>query len=123
MRSARSSPQHGPMPTILRVPPRSLALSSARTHRLRIICALAIVWMLAACGAVETSRANPTASPTANPTGAPTVDARAYAIYDEAAGRQLASSNADDRLPVGSLMKLLNAYVAYRAGAPEKTVI
>jgi serine-type D-Ala-D-Ala carboxypeptidase (penicillin-binding protein 5/6) len=75
--------------------------------------------MLAACGAAETSRANPTASPT----GAPTVDARAYAIYDEDAGRQLASSNADDRLPVGSLMKLLNAYVAYRAGEPEKAVV
>jgi D-alanyl-D-alanine carboxypeptidase (penicillin-binding protein 5/6) len=75
--------------------------------------------MLAACGAAETSRA----SPTACPTGAPTVDARAYAIYDEDAGCQLASSNADDRLPVGSLMKLLNAYVAYRAGEPQKAVV
>jgi D-alanyl-D-alanine carboxypeptidase (penicillin-binding protein 5/6) len=44
-------------------------------------------------------------------------------IYDERAGRQLASSNADARLAVGSLMKLLNAYVAYRAGDPEKTVV
>jgi D-alanyl-D-alanine carboxypeptidase (penicillin-binding protein 5/6) len=51
------------------------------------------------------------------------VDARAYAVYDEGGGRQLASSNADDRLPVGSLMKLLNAYVAYRAGEPERTVV
>jgi serine-type D-Ala-D-Ala carboxypeptidase (penicillin-binding protein 5/6) len=107
------------MPTTLPGPPRSPALSSAPTHVLRIICGLAIVWLLAACGAAETSRASPTASPT----GAPTVDARAYAIYDEDAGRQLASSNADDRLPVGSLMKLLNAYVAYRAGEPEKAVV
>jgi serine-type D-Ala-D-Ala carboxypeptidase (penicillin-binding protein 5/6) len=83
--------------------------------------------MLAACGAAETSRANPTASATATSTAsltvAPTVDARAYAIYDDDAGRRLASSNADDRLPVGSLMKLLNAYVAYRAGKPEKAVV
>ena len=55
--------------------------------------------------------------------GAPTVGAHAYAIYDESAGRQLASSRADDRLPVGSLMKLLNAYVAYRAGEPDQVVI
>jgi D-alanyl-D-alanine carboxypeptidase (penicillin-binding protein 5/6) len=79
--------------------------------------------MLAACGAAEASRANPTTSPTASPPGAPTVDARAYAIYDEDAGRRIASSNADDRLPVGSLMKLLNAYVAYRAGEPDKAVV
>ena len=59
----------------------------------------------------------------ASSTAAPTVDARAYAIFDEAAGRQLASSAADDRLPVGSLMKLLNAVVAYRAGDPEKVVV
>jgi serine-type D-Ala-D-Ala carboxypeptidase (penicillin-binding protein 5/6) len=79
--------------------------------------------MLAAHGAAEISRADPTAGPTASPTGAPTVAARAYAIYDEDTGRQLASSNADDRLPVGSLMKLLNAYVAYRAGEPQKAVV
>lgn len=86
-----------------------------------------MVWMLAACGAAGASRADPTtspaASPTASPAGAPTVDVRAYAIYDEDAGRRLASSSADDRLPVGSLMKLLNAYVAYRAGEPEKAVV
>jgi serine-type D-Ala-D-Ala carboxypeptidase (penicillin-binding protein 5/6) len=150
------------MPTTLPGAPRPPAPSSARTHRLRIIGGLAIVWMLAACGAAEASRANPTTSPTASPTesapatppesppasppasptgapasptagppenpaasptGAPTVDARAYAVYDENTGRQLASSNAEARLPVGSLMKLLNAYVAYRAGEPEKTVV
>jgi D-alanyl-D-alanine carboxypeptidase (penicillin-binding protein 5/6) len=44
-------------------------------------------------------------------------------VYDQRAGRQLASSNAAERLPVGSLMKLLNAYVAYRAGDPDKTVV
>ena len=47
----------------------------------------------------------------------------AYAVYDEHAGRPLASSHADDRLPVGSLLKLLNAYVAYSAGDPDKAVV
>jgi D-alanyl-D-alanine carboxypeptidase (penicillin-binding protein 5/6) len=98
-----------------------------------------MVSMLAACGTADASRTNPTtsptavtttapaaaptAAPTANPTAAPTVDVRAYVIYDEDAGRPLASRNADDRLPVGSLMKLLNAYVAYRAGKPDKVVV
>ena len=79
--------------------------------------------MLAGCGAADSSRINATANPTTRPTRAPTVDARAYAVYDEQSGRPLAGSNADDRLPVGSLMKLLNAYVAYRAGKPEKAVV
>jgi D-alanyl-D-alanine carboxypeptidase (penicillin-binding protein 5/6) len=111
------------MPTTRPGPARSPAKRSARTHRLRIVSGLAIVWMLAACGAAEASRTNSAASPTAGLTGAPTVDARAYDVYDDETGRRLASSNADDRLPVGSLMKLLNAYVAYRAGEPEKSVV
>jgi D-alanyl-D-alanine carboxypeptidase (penicillin-binding protein 5/6) len=123
------------MPTNLPGPTRFAAPPSARGHRLRIIGGLAIVWLLAACGAADganqTSLVIPTTSPTASPTDAPTqratvaptVDARAYAVYDEDAGLRLASSNADDRLPVGSLMKLLNAYVAYRAGEPEKVVV
>ena len=86
---------------------------------LRIIGGLAIASLLVACSAAATSRATPTASAA----GAPTVGARADAIYDESAGRQLASSRADDRLPVGSLMKLLNAFVAYRAGEPDQVVI
>jgi D-alanyl-D-alanine carboxypeptidase (penicillin-binding protein 5/6) len=65
----------------------------------------------------------PSAGPPATAIGAPTVHARAYAVYDQGAARPLASSNADARLPVGSLMKLLNAYVAYRAGDPERTVV
>ena len=74
-----------------------------------------------------TSTAGPTAATvptaTAGTSRGPTIDARAYAIYDEDAGRLLASSDADDRLPVGSLMKLLNAVVAYRAGDPEQAVV
>jgi D-alanyl-D-alanine carboxypeptidase (penicillin-binding protein 5/6) len=85
----------------------------------RVSCGVAIVWVLAACGAAEASRSDPTPSPA----GAPRIDARAYVIYDEDTGRDLATSNPDERLPVGSLMKLLNAYVAYRAGEPEKAVV
>lgn len=91
--------------------------------------------MLGACGTAEAARADPSATPPANPaasptrgsapgtTGAPEVRARAYAVYDEGTGRRLAGRGAADRLPVGSLMKLLNAYVAYGAGEPEKAVV
>ena len=83
------------------------------TSRLRVICGLATMWLLAAaCGAAASS-----------PAHAPTVDARAYVVFDQLAGRSLASTNAGDRLPVGSLMKLLNAYVAYRAGDPDRAVV
>jgi D-alanyl-D-alanine carboxypeptidase (penicillin-binding protein 5/6) len=77
------------------------------------------VWLLAACSAAGTSHV----STTARPTGGPTVAARAYVVFDEDAGRPLATGNADDRLPVGSLMKLLNVYVAYRAGDSKKSVV
>jgi D-alanyl-D-alanine carboxypeptidase (penicillin-binding protein 5/6) len=65
----------------------------------------------------------PTGGSSASASPAPTVAARAYVVYDERSGRRLAAANADERLPVGSLMKLLNAYVAYRAGDPEKVVV
>ena len=107
------------MPTTLPVAARSPAPSRAHTYRLRILGGLAIVSLLTACDAAEATRADPAVSTT----GAPIVDARAYAVFDAAAGRQLASSNADARLPVGSLMKLLNAAVAYRAGDPERIVV
>lgn len=53
---------------------------------------------------------------------APSVDARAYAVFDATSGRMLATDDADDRLAVGSLMKLLNARVAYDAGEPDRAV-
>jgi D-alanyl-D-alanine carboxypeptidase (penicillin-binding protein 5/6) len=85
----------------------------------RVTGGVAIVWVLAACGAAAASRT----STTPTPADAPRIAARAYVIYDEDAGHELAASNADQRLPVGSLMKLLNAYVAYRAGDPAKVVV
>jgi D-alanyl-D-alanine carboxypeptidase (penicillin-binding protein 5/6) len=52
----------------------------------------------------------------------PAVDAAAYIVYDAAAGRVLAESDADRPAAVGSLMKLLTAHVVMQAGDPEKLV-
>jgi D-alanyl-D-alanine carboxypeptidase (penicillin-binding protein 5/6) len=54
---------------------------------------------------------------------APPVDASAYAVFDTQASAMLATTNADARLSVGSLMKLLNAVVAYDAGQQDKDVV
>lgn len=74
----------------------------------------------------------PTAPTTAVPTtpapppgagaSAPAVDATAYAVYDATAGRWLAASEADSPRSVGSLMKLLTAYVVMQAGDPAHVV-
>ena len=53
----------------------------------------------------------------------PKVAALAYAVYDSRSDRVLAADDGDARLPVGSLMKLLNAVVAYRAGEPDRPVV
>lgn len=52
----------------------------------------------------------------------PVVDVAAYAVYDVRGRRFLAQSEADTRLPVGSLMKLLTAHVAYQAGDPTRVI-
>ena len=54
---------------------------------------------------------------------APPVDASAYAVFDTQASTMLATTNADARLSVGSLMKLLNAVVAYDAGQQDKDIV
>ena len=54
---------------------------------------------------------------------APSVDASAYAVFDTEASMMLATTNADARLSVGSLMKLLNAVVAYDAGQQDKDIV
>ena len=54
---------------------------------------------------------------------APPVDASAYAVFDTRASTMLAATNADARLSVGSLMKLLNAVVAYDAGQQDKYIV
>jgi D-alanyl-D-alanine carboxypeptidase len=55
-------------------------------------------------------------------TPVPAIDAAAFAVYDPAAQRWLAESNADEPRAVGSVMKLLSAYVAMRAGDPDRLV-
>ena len=48
----------------------------------------------------------------------PHIDAAAFAIYDVGSQRWLAELGADTPRPVGSLMKLLTAYVVMQAGDP-----
>ncbi|MEP7113912.1 MAG: D-alanyl-D-alanine carboxypeptidase family protein [Ilumatobacteraceae bacterium] len=56
--------------------------------------------------------------PTVDPTQPPHVDAAAYVVYDVGSQQWLAESNADTARPVGSVMKLLTAYVVMQAGDP-----
>jgi D-alanyl-D-alanine carboxypeptidase (penicillin-binding protein 5/6) len=53
----------------------------------------------------------------------PAVEAAAFAVYDATTSTMLASAGADGRRPVGSLLKLLNAAVAYDAGGPDAPVV
>ncbi len=59
----------------------------------------------------------------APPTAPPEVDAAAYVVFDSTNGVRLASKNADQQLAIGSLFKLLTAYVVMEAGEPEKEVV
>ena len=64
-----------------------------------------------------------TDAPTAVPTTIdanqpPSIDASAYAVYDVGSQQWLADLDADTARPVGSLMKLLTAYVVMQAGDP-----
>jgi serine-type D-Ala-D-Ala carboxypeptidase (penicillin-binding protein 5/6) len=63
-----------------------------------------------------------TAAPAPPTTTVPAVDAAAYAVYDMSSGEVLAAKRRNARLPVGSLIKLLTAHVAYAAGQPAKIV-
>lgn len=61
----------------------------------------------------------PTATPTTvDPNQPPSIDATAYAVYDVGSQHWLADLDADTARPVGSLMKLLTAYVVMQAGDP-----
>lgn len=63
-----------------------------------------------------------TAAPAPPTTTVPAVDAAAYAVYDMSSGEVLAAKHRNARLPVGSLIKLLTAHVAYAEGQPAKIV-
>jgi serine-type D-Ala-D-Ala carboxypeptidase (penicillin-binding protein 5/6) len=61
-------------------------------------------------------------APTASAVAPPVVDATAYAVYDATNERWLAERDADAPRPVGSVMKLLTAYVVMQAGEPDRVV-
>lgn len=84
-------------------------------------------WMLVGCASTASSLTTPPPTPASPATSAvdraPTVAVRSWAVYDASTGEMLASNDADRRLAVGSLIKLLNAAVAYDAGDAQTTVV
>ncbi len=52
----------------------------------------------------------------------PAVDAASYVVYEPSTQRWLAELGADTTRPVGSVIKLLTAYVVMQAGDPERIV-
>jgi D-alanyl-D-alanine carboxypeptidase (penicillin-binding protein 5/6) len=73
--------------------------------------------------AIATDAAAPATSVAAGVLSVPAVDAAAYMVFDPQTSTVLASRAADARRPVGSLMKLLNAAVAYDAGEPDRDIV
>ena len=70
-------------------------------------------------GSIDTGPTTTVPVPT---TPAPVVDAATYAIYDTSTKTWLAESEADTQVPVGSVMKLLTAYVVMQNGDLSKVV-
>ena len=62
------------------------------------------------------------ATTTTLPGQVPVVEAAAYVVFDASRDTMLAQSEADTPRPVGSLIKLLTAHVAYSAGDPTRIV-
>jgi|GEM_PF-3359366 len=83
--------------------------------------------------APTTASAAPAASPEVTGSGPPAtsavadpvpeVDAAAYVVYDTSTGQFLAERAADEQRPVGSVIKLLTAWVAMQAGDPADTAV
>lgn len=69
-----------------------------------------------------TTTAAPSVVTVAGAPTVPSVDAVAYAVYDPATETWLAEQGADDRHPVGSVMKLLTARVVLDTGDLAKVV-
>jgi D-alanyl-D-alanine carboxypeptidase (penicillin-binding protein 5/6) len=97
---------------------------------LRALALVAIVAISAAAGCSESGKATNDTDGASHTTivddrdiAAPPVDASANAVFDTQTSTMLATTNADARLSVGSLMKLLNAVVAYDAGQQDKEVV
>lgn len=71
---------------------------------------------------MSTPPATTSPATTTTTTPLPVVGAKAWAVYDLGRGQLMAESAADTPLAVGSLMKLLTAYVVTGAGEPTKVV-
>jgi serine-type D-Ala-D-Ala carboxypeptidase (penicillin-binding protein 5/6) len=98
------------------------------TRRALVLVAMVAIAAAAACSESgtatnDTDGASHTTIVDDNAIAAPPVDAPAYAVFDTQASTMLATTNADARLAVGSLMKLLNAVVAYHAGQQDKDIV
>jgi D-alanyl-D-alanine carboxypeptidase (penicillin-binding protein 5/6) len=98
------------------------------TRRTFGLVAVAAIAAAAACSGsgtatTDTDGASHTTIVDDSAIAAPPVDASAYAVFDAQASTMLATTNADARLSVGSLMKLLNAVVAYDAGQQDKNIV
>ncbi len=94
----------------------------------RVLALVALVATTSACGASgqatsDTNGASPPTIVDTGPIATPAVDASAYAVFDAESSTMLATSNADARVAVGSLMKLLNAVVAYDAGEQAQDIV
>lgn len=86
--------------------------------------ALVAVVAATSCGGSATATIQTASHTTVVDGGAvPAVGASAYAVFDTGTSSMLAAKDADTRLAVGSLVKLLNAAVAYEAGQPGKEVV
>jgi D-alanyl-D-alanine carboxypeptidase (penicillin-binding protein 5/6) len=99
-----------------------------RRRAVALAAVVAIAAAAAACGEPGAATSDPDgASHTTivddHAIASPPVDAAAFAVFDTEASTMLATGNADARRPVGSLMKLLNAAVAYDAGQPDRHIV
>ena len=83
-----------------------------RSFPTALLAALSLT--LAVAGALAT--ANPTAATAAVPLPPPpALDATAYILVDQQTGQVLAQKNADEKLPMASLTKLMTAYIVFSA--------
>jgi D-alanyl-D-alanine carboxypeptidase (penicillin-binding protein 5/6) len=98
------------------------------TRRALAFIAIVVIAAAAACSGSATATNDTDRAPhktlvTYTALAAPPVDASAYAVFDARASTMLATENADAHRSVGSLMKLLNAVVAYDAGHQDKEIV
>lgn len=73
-----------------------------------------------AAATTTVATATPAAAETIDTAQPPHIDATAYVVYDVGSRQWLAEQDADAPNPVGSLMKLLTAYVVMQAGDPTR---